>query len=127
MGRYRTWTVTGTPPGPEAQHQALKLAETYDETLNEIPGGWPGLSFDFIEPDYRENLSVPDALELLERGEPPAALITPDGQITSLDNHWNLPAEEYVNLIAGDECLQAMKRALLEHPEQAVTVMEWHT
>lgn len=70
---------------------------------------------------------MPDALELLERGEPPAALITPDGQITSLDNHWDLPAEEYVNLIAGAECLQAMKRALLEHPEQAVTVMEWHT
>lgn len=37
MGRYRTWTVSGTPPGAEAQHQALKLAETYDETLNEIP------------------------------------------------------------------------------------------
>ena len=127
MGRYKTWTVTGTPPGPEAQHQALKLAETYDETLNDIPGRWPGLSFDFIEPDYRENLSVADAMKLLEQGEPPAALITPDGQITSLDNRWDAPAEAYVSLVAGAGYLQEMKKALLENPEQAVTVMEWHT
>lgn len=74
MGRFTIWAIT-------AQNQSVEeLLEPYDEE-NDIPGTWPGLSFDYFE--IEETISPGTAASNIQtnRGDMPWALICNTGQI----------------------------------------------
>ena len=105
------------------RHKPMELIAPYDETENDIPGHWPGLSFDYCQPVTVR--STQDSVADLRAGAPPDALITGDGQILPIQPHTKEDAGEYRPVAYG---IENMVTALLDSPEPTagVTVMKWH-
>ena len=123
MGAYPVWVATAETSREAACRTTLELIQPYDETENDIPGHWPGMSF-----DYCETVSVrqtDDSVADLRAGAPPDALITGDGQILSEQPQTEVDAEDYRPVAYG---IENMVTALLESPEPTagVTIMRWH-
>lgn len=123
MGTYTVWIDTGAAGSKAASNEALELIAPYDETENDIPGSWPGLSF-----DYCETVTVrrtDDSVADLRAGAPPDALITGHGQILAEQPHPADDTAEYRPVTYG---IENMVTALLESPEPiaGVAVMKWH-
>ena len=127
MGHYTVWALTGHPPGAAARYQAEEIADTYSETENDIPGQWPGLSFDYY--DIKETgLTAAQALERLRNGEIPAAIITPEVQINFLDQSAYDPEQRanYAPLQSLPEARAAAEKVLFAAQPKAIIVMDWH-
>ena len=123
MGTYTVWVATGASGSTAARSEALELIEPYDETENDIPGHWPGLSFDYCQPVTVR--PTHDSIADLRAGAPPDVLITGDGQILQEQPCTEVDTEEYRPVAYG---IENMVTALLESPEPiaAVAVMKWH-
>ena len=123
MGAYTVWIATAETDREAPYSKVLQLIAPYDETENDIPGHWPGVSFDYCETVTvrRTNDSIAD----LRAGAPPDALITGDGQILSEQPDTEVDADAYRPVAYG---IENMVTALLESPEPiaAVAVMRWH-
>ena len=106
-----------------ARSEALELIEPYDETENDIPGHWPGLSFAYCQPVTVR--PTHGSIAVLRAGAPPDALITGDGQILPEQPHTEEDAEEYRPVAYG---IENMVTALLGSPEPiaGATVTKWH-
>ena len=127
MGHYTVWALTGHPPGQAARYQAEEMADTYSETENDIPGQWPGLSFDYYSIE-ETGLTAAQALKRLRRGDTPAAIITPQGQINFMNQSAYDPQQrrEYAPLQSQPQAWAEAEKALLEAPRNAIIVMDWH-
>lgn len=127
MGHYTVWILPGLPPSETALQQAEEMIQPYSEMDNDIPGQWPGLSFDYYEIE-QTGLTAAQALQRFNKGETPAAIITPEGQINFLDQSAYQPElrEEYINLISLPEAHAAALETLSAQPEAAAVIMNWH-
>ena len=124
MGTYNVWATTGEPDPSAATGAAQEIIALYDETENDIPGEWPGLSFDYCE--VVGSRTVAEAVGELRAGNAPSALVTPCGtQIRPEPPGWANADEEYagVSVTYGAD---NMERELLADPAQSIVEMEWH-
>ncbi len=108
MGTYTVWVVGSSP---------YSAVEEYDE-CNDIPGSFPGLTFDYIA-DVEEPGPAYYFLTLLN-DTPPFAIVTADGQIVRTPH----PGSEQDSSVSVG---RANMRAYLEnHPNEVITPMKWH-
>ena len=116
MGTYRVWIATGEDnrqtDDRTAWSKALELIEPYDES-NDIPGDWPGLSYDY----YHDEIDVKSAgllLEETESAQMPHLLVREGPEQHRLEGE-------------GTERERLELAGLLADPGELVAVMDWHS
>ena len=109
MGTYTVW-VAGPSP--------YTVVEEYDE-CNDIPGYFPGLTFDYIA-DVEEPGPAHYFATLLN-DIAPFAIVTASGQIVLTPYPGS---EEDASVSVGRE---KMRTYLENHPNEVITPMKWHT
>lgn len=109
MGVYTVWVVG---PSPHS------VVEEYDE-CNDIPGSFPGLTFDYIA-DVEEPGPAYYFLTLLN-DTPPFAIVTANGQIVRT---LHFGSEQDPSVSVGRENMRAY---LENHPNEVITPMKWHS
>ena len=117
MGHYTVWVLTG--PG-EGLHTML---EPYNEE-NDVPGSWPGISFDYFE--IERETSPGELAEILHtgRGDTPHTMICPEGQIPWDDAGETGSGYGMPPLIPGSR--DRMMAALTNGEEGRAYILDWH-
>ena len=118
MGHYNVWAVA------PSVFELMNQLEPYDEE-NNIPGRWPGLSFDFYE--IKGNASPGELAETLHQGVPdslPDALVCPAGQIPLREPDQNRDDCGMPPLISGGRL--RMMEELARSEESQVFILDWH-
>ena len=109
MGLYTVWVIGPSP---------YSVVEGYNET-NDIPGSFPGLTFDYIadveEPGPAHHFATLDDEEF------PFAIVTAAGQIIDTPHPGT---ESDPSVVVGTD---QMRRFLESHPNEIITPMTWHT
>ena len=109
MGYYTVWVVGRYP---------LEIVEQYDES-NDIPGSYPGLTFDYIV-EIEEPGPAHYFASVLDDSHP-FAIVTVNGQIVC-NPHPGSEPDSTVTVGIGEI------RAYLEaNPEETITPMQWHS
>lgn len=109
MGYYTVWVVGPSP---------LEIVEQFDES-NDIPGSFPGLTFDFIADT--EEPGPASYFSALPDEDYPSAIVTATGQIIDAPH----PGSEPDASVA--EGIDRMREFLEGHLEEKITPMTWHT
>ena len=119
MGHYTIWAVADEP-SPES---LMEMLEPYDEE-NDIPGDWPGMSFDYCE--VREAATAGELAKRLREGEKeiPDTLVSPKGQMRLDCEKVEETDHDMPAVVKGD--LEELILELDEYAEKTAYVMDWH-
>ena len=109
MGYYTVWVVGS---------DIYDIIEEYGED-NDIPGTFPGLTFDYVgdveEPGPAHHFAA------LDDEDYPSAIVTAAGQIVDTPHPGSEPD---ASVVVG---VDRMRQFLERHPDEIITPMTWHT
>ena len=120
MGSYKVWALTS-----EAKYEDVIMAiNPYDEE-NDIPGSWPGMSYDYCEVlDYRSAREVYKELRQQGIEAAPLVLVTPRGQIHLEEKSEGDISYDLPRLVPGG--YEEMLNELAEHQGWNISSLHWH-
>lgn len=118
MGHYLAWAITGPEEGLHT------LMDPYDEE-NNIPGPWPGLSFDYFE--VEGHASPGELADRIHRNQDdaPDVLICQAGQIRLASQQETNEEYGMPPLIPGGA--MRMMQELAASETSVVYILDWHT